>query len=665
MMTSGASETVEVDRMGEEAKRGLPKPRVRLTRGDMALIALPIGAFLFWLRSLQGISLQQMNDLGLVSVFSPFTLLALVAMMIGFCMCLQRPRLQPLILLLHLCLLIFMLYGVTTLIEEAPRFSVLYRHAGYTEYIMRTGTVDPGLDAYFNWTGFFILSAFVTRVMGYPNILSFAVWAPVFFNVIYLAPLHLLFSTFTTSKRLVWLALWFFCLTNWIGQDYYSPQGLDFFLYLVIIATLLRWFKTQGMRETQAGATSPRWDGWLSHLPTFVRRGCYWLASPTPGTGTGTESVSPGLRRALLALLLLIFAFIVASHPLTPFFVLASVTALVFFRRCTPAWLPVVLALMMVAWILLMTRAFLAGHLDWVTGGAGHLTSIFSENVGSRVSGSPQHELIAQLRLLITAVVWGLAFVGCLWRMRRGYRDVNALLLAVAPFPLLIVQPYGGEMLLRIYLFSLPCMAFFGASLLYTEHPKGHAASMRYSKRSIIGALTRARTARAPRLFATPRWKATLTAGLSLLLLAGFLFARYGNERQDYMTSAEVAGVQYLYSMAQPGAVFIAGTDGTPWQSQDFEKYNLLVLTDSLPSAVTQGNTAAIMQFIRDQAPAAAYLILTRSQEATLEATFGAAPGTLDRLETALIASGDYRLIYSNPDARILLFTGSTQKGAA
>lgn len=650
--------------MREETERGFNKQRASLTRVDMALIALPIGVFVFWLRSLQGVSLQQMNDLGLVSVFSPFTLLVLVVLMVSFCGCLQRPRLRPLILLLHLCLLIFMLYGVTSLIEEAPRFSVLYRHAGYTEYIVRTGTVDPSLDAYFNWTGFFILSAFVTRSMSYPSILSFAGWAPVFFNLIYLAPLHLLFSTFTTNKRLVWLALWFFCLTNWIGQDYYSPQGLDFFLYLVIIAALLRWFRPQ---ETQVRARSTRWDGLLKHLPTFARRGYYWIASPAPGT----ESVSPGLRRALLALLLLIFAFVVASHPLTPFFVLASVIALVFFRRCAPAWLPVVMALMTAAWILLMTRAFLAGHLDWVTGGVGHLTSIFSENVASRVSGSPDHELIAQMRLLTTAVVWGLAFVGCLWRIRRGYRDVDAMLLAIAPFPLLVVQPYGGEMLLRIYLFALPCMAFFGASLFYNEQAKAqakeyaseHAASgqqHRQNRRS-----TRLLKTPALRLFASPRWKAALTAGLSILLLAGFLFARYGNERQDYMTNAEVAGVQYLYNIAQPGAIFIAGTDGTPWQSQDFEKYNLFVLTDSLLSAVAQGNAAAITQFIQDKAYTVAYLIFTRSQEATLEATFDAAPGTLDRLETALLASGNYRLLYSNHDARILLFIDNTEEGTS
>src|SRR6266487_849605 len=106
--------------------------------------------------------------------------------------------------------------------------------------IMRTGSVDPGLDAYFNWPGFFVLSAFVTQIIGYHDILPLAAWAPVFFNLIYLGPLYMIYTSATTDKRLVWLGPWFFYLTNWIGQDYFSPQGFNFFLYLVIIATLLK-----------------------------------------------------------------------------------------------------------------------------------------------------------------------------------------------------------------------------------------------------------------------------------------------------------------------------------------------------------------------------------------------------------------------------------------
>jgi len=207
-----------------------------------------------------------MNDLGLISVLSPKVIVALVILTISFVLTLQQPHMRVPVLALHMVLVIIILYGIQNIIEEAPRFAVVYRHAGYTEYIMRTGSVNPNLDAYFSWPGFFVLSAFVTRVAGYQSILSYAGWAPVFYNLIYFGPMYMIFTSTTTNKRLIWLGLWFFYLTNWVGQDYFSPQGLNFFLYLVIIAILLKWFKVPP--KTEPLEQRQRWQssGFLSRV---------------------------------------------------------------------------------------------------------------------------------------------------------------------------------------------------------------------------------------------------------------------------------------------------------------------------------------------------------------------------------------------------------------
>src|SRR5439155_2128671 len=168
-------------------------------------VLLPLCALILWSISLMYVDVGRMNDLGLVSVLPPTIILALIILTISFCLTLRQPKLRMPIILLHLFLLIFMLYGITTLVEEAPRFTAVYWNAGYTEYIMRTGTVDPSLDAYFSWPGFFVLSAFVTRITEYHDILPLAAWAPVFFNLIYLGPLYMIFTSATTDKRLVWL----------------------------------------------------------------------------------------------------------------------------------------------------------------------------------------------------------------------------------------------------------------------------------------------------------------------------------------------------------------------------------------------------------------------------------------------------------------------------
>ena len=596
----------------------MPKPI------DVALVFLPLCALLLWYISLREVDVQRMNDLGLVSVFPPLTIISLILLSVSFCVALRQPHKHTPVLLLHVAFLIFMLYGVTTLVEEAPRFSVLYRHEGYTEYILRTGTVDPNLDAYFNWPGFFILSAFVTRVAGYLNIYFFGLWAPVFFNLIYLGPLYIIFTSATTDKRIVWLGLWFFYVTNWIGQDYFSPQGLNFFLYLVIIAILLRWFKVAP--SAQSLLKEPR-DQHLGRIGFFVHRFFAWLRAPD----TLRTPVQPRQRTALLAILITIFAFSVFSHPLTPFFIIASVTALVIFRRCSPFWLPILMAVITGAWIIIMTEAFLAGHLSWVTGGLGNIFGAVSANVSNRVEGSPEHVFITKIRLVMTFFIWGLAFVGAVRRLRHGQHDISYILLAIAPFPLLVAQPYGGEMLLRIYLFSLPPMTFFAACVFFPTLTSGKSC-----------------------------WTTVVIASICIILLGGFLFTRYGNERQDYMTDAEVAGVHYLYSIARPGSIFIEGSDGTPWQMQDYEKYNTYSLTDKLYNAVATGNVNAIVQYIQSTKHTNAYLIFTRSQKATAESTLGLPSDALDRLENVLISSGKFKRVYFNPDAQILKFVGGS-----
>jgi hypothetical protein len=585
---------------------------------EAASVLLPLCALFVWAVSLNYVNIRDMTDLGLVSILPASVIIALVILTISFCLTLQQPEPRASIILLHLFLLVFMLYGITTLVEEAPRFAVVYRHAGYTEYIMRTGSVNPDLDAYFSWPGFFVLSAFVTRVTGYQDILSLAAWAPVFFNLIYLGPLYMIFTSATTDKRLIWLGLWFFYLTNWIGQDYFSPQGFNFFLYLIIIAILLKWFKI----TTQAQPRIPgRLERDLGQFSPLAQRLYTWLTLPdtfyTPG--------QPRQRIALLISLVIIFALVVFSHPLTPFFVLVSVTALVIFRRCTPRWLPILMAIMIGAWFTFVAQPFLVGHLYDVTGNFGQVGNSITANFAARVVGSPEHIFIDAARVIMTVAIWELAFIGAVFRLRRGHRDMSYILLAIAPFSLIVANSYDGEMLLRIYLFSLPLMVIFAATLFCTTSNSKMSRKM-----------------------------TAAVAGVSLLLLGGFLFTRYGNERMDYMTYAEVDAARYLYSITPVNSLIIAGWDDGPLQFQDYEKYNSTSFANFSPGVITTQNVNAIVQFIDNQKHSDVYLIITRSQKAAAELSAGLPPGALDRLENALLRSRKFILIYSNPDAQIL-----------
>lgn len=596
------------------SRRLVKIPRYR----DVVYILLPLCALFLWAISLKGVDVRHMNDLGLASVFSPSIIIALLILTMSFCFALRQPEIRTSVLLLHLAILVFMLYGVTALVEEVPRFAVVYRWAGITDYISRTGSVDPTFDPYFNWPGFFILSAFVTRISGYHDILSYAAWAPTFFNLIYLGPLYIIFTTATTDKRLVWLGLWFFSLTNWVGQDSFLPQALNFFLYLVTLAILLKWFTIPSMVRSR----KHRWQ-LVDHFPPVIQKLFGWLTAPD----TLRLPAQPRQRAALLVILVLIFALIDFSHPLTPFFVLASVTALVVFRRCMPFWLPILMAIMTATWIIFMARPFLVGHVDLLLGSFGQVGDTVTSNFTDRlVPGSPEHHFITLVRVIMTGFIWVLALLGGFRRLFKGYQDVTFVLLTIAPFLLLVAQSYTGEMLLRVYLFSLPFMVFFAASLFY-------AAPTSATSRGVTAAVL----------------------SISLVLLVGFLFTRYGNERMDYMTTYEVKGVHYLYSIAPPNSLLLEGWYGAPLQFQDYEKYSIDSLDSVLPDAVTTKNVDAIVQFIDSQKPPHAYLIFTRSQKATADSA-GVPPGTLDQLEKAILTSGKFQLLYSNSDAQIFFY---------
>jgi hypothetical protein len=634
------SDTLEIPLLNTVEVRNI-RPNLQVPKGptpfklpiplDAVYVLLPLFAFFLWAISLQHVPVQNLNGLGLISGLSPGIITALVILTISFGLALQQPQMRASVLALHLIFVIIILYGTENLIEEALHLATVYRHTGYTEYIMRTGTVDPKLDLYFNWPGFFVLSAFVTQVAGYQSVLSYAGWAPVFNNLIYFGPMYMIFNSSTTNKRLVWLGLWFFYLNNWIGQDSFSPQGLNFFLYLVIIAMLLKWFKIPP--KAQPHVQRQRQQSRV-RFPQLVSRFFDWLGAPDPFY----IALQPWQRRALLASLLLVYGLVVFSHPLTPFFALLSVTALVVLRRCHPFWLPIVMAIMTAAWILFMTQAFLVGHLHMVTGTLGDFGGNLSSNVTSRAAqGNPQHQFIALLRIIMSAFIWSLAFLGGVRRLRKGYKGTTYVLLAVAPFALIMAQNYGGEMFLRIFLFALPLMAFFAASLFYSKH-------------TLV-------------IRKTSPWMTVAIIAMNLVLLGGFFFTRYGNEDVDYITYAEFDGVQHLYSIAPPHSLLIEAWDASPWQYKDYEKYLSRSLYDDIPDAVINTNVGEVVRYIESQGNPHTYLIFTRGQKAYGIVYNGLPDDTLDRLENALLASGDFKLIYRNPDAQILLFLGSKKGG--
>lgn len=554
-------------------------------------------ALALWIASLHSLPLDRMNGLGLVSVL-PLSFYAAVGLLTAaFVSTVLRSRPSEVVLVGLVLFLVVLLFGLAPLVEPVPRFAVTWRHVGIAQTILDTGTVYPRVDAYFNWPGFFIVGGVVARLAGFSSTLELAAWAPVYFNLAYLLPLLVIARTLTSNVRLVWLSIWLFYLGNWIGQDYFSPQGLSFFFYLLILAILLRWFVD-----------------WAERVP--------------PETST---------RRALIACVLFLFLALVPTHQLTPIAVLVATTGLVAVGAYRLRWLPPLMALAIGGWWATGARTFFRGHLQTVLAHAGNLDAAVSQNVTSRVAGDPAHRIVTHAILAAGSAMWLLASLGAWVALRRSRRYRPAAALAVAPIPLLALQTYGGEMLLRVQLFALPFTAFLAAALLVGDRTQGR-----------VGA---------------PRRLSVMAA--CLVLSALFLVARYGNEKFDYFTRAELAAVKRLYALARPGSTLVAGTGDLPWKYRDYERHAYRSVVD-MPawSRAAQSSRRLtplledVEQTMRSSHPPA-YLIVSRSERAQVDQLGYGRPGSLARFEAAANASPRFRVVFRNADATIFMLAPS------
>jgi hypothetical protein len=315
---------------------------------------------------------------------------------------------------------------------------------------------------------------------------------------------------------------------------------------------------------------------------------------------------------------------------LTPFALLGATGLMVVFYRTRLFGLPVLMAIIAVIWLRFLAGTYWAGHGAAVTSQFGSLDSSVNSNMTDRMSGSRGHEIVVYLRTGMTVAFWATAALGVLFRLVSGRRDFTFGLLAAAPFPLIVAQSYGGEMLLRVYLFALPFMAFFASAVFFRRADAGRS------------------------------WYTTIAIiSVCAVALPLFMVTRYGNERQDYFSQAEVAASDFLYDIAPDGSLILAGTVKAPWKDQEYELHKHRTITDEVewdPALADKPGTEQIRDLMEDPRYSEAYLFITRSQIAN-DQLFGLLPIPLESLETILADSGEYEVIYQNDDARIYRLT--------
>ncbi|HEX5498746.1 MAG TPA: hypothetical protein VFX03_05945, partial [Thermomicrobiales bacterium] len=135
---------------------------------------------------------------------------------------------------------------------------------------------------------------------------------------------------------------------------------------------------------------------------------------------------------------------------------------------------------------------------------------------------------------------------------------------------------------------------------------------------------------------------------------------RYGNEKMDYATQAELDAANYIYRVAPPGSLFLVGTANTAWRFRDYEKYSYRTLTNELlwRDGPIERNVDAIARLMDSDRYPATYLLITSSQIAN-DDLFYLFPSPLSDLEQGMIDSDAFTEVYSNGGAFVFTLNKS------
>ncbi len=649
-------------RLPGQAAARLPSWAAPTVIGVLALIGLVLFAV-----PLRHIDLGRMSSIGLVSVLPVTSRAGIALLVLAFVSALGLGKARPALLGGMLIAIVLALHGVTSVIESAPRFPTGYQIAGFTEYIGRTGHAAPTLYAYFSWPGFFALVAFLKAVTGGHNLLPVLRFWPVAIDLAYLVPIWLILRNLRASWRAKWFAALLFTVGLWVGQDYFSPQSFDYLLYLLFVAFVLTWFRT---------LPAPRRPGRAGGRLSAIR---WRLAGRFEPGELPARPAGNGERAVLLGVLIAIFAAATVSHQLTPFLMVGVCAALVLARRTTLTGLPVLFAVILVGWLSFAATGFWSGHLSEIFGGVGHLGGNVSSGVTGRLAGaSPGHELVLYLRVGFAGVMLALAGAGLLRRRHALIDDRFALVLTCVPFLALGLQNYGGEILLRVYMFALPAASVLAAYLFFpstdpaTAAARADVAEADASAEADAGATAGAvappagsKVARAGRAVqpapparrSWPRVAAVAAAAVcAIAMTGGFFIARYGNEAWEQTPSGELTAMNYLYAhdrggervlwMSQEPPVDV--TPEMPWQYRDIEK----IQYESTQAPVNPAEVGALVAQLRAAGPNS-YVITTRTQEAYLQQVASYRAGWGPQFRAHMSTTPGVRTVFANRDAAI------------
>jgi hypothetical protein len=581
---------------------GVQTRSLRRTLAVAAQLVPLAAAIVLWVFALPAIDPTALGEAGLVGDAPLQFFVALGVLLGGAVLVMWLPRTPGWVLAAYIGALVLILYGTIPAISESPQYAWTYKHIGVVRLIDETGTVHPGLDIYNRWPGMFSLAAAFSRVTG-ADPLTFAGWFECVFAWLEAIAVAAIALSVTRSGRAAAMSTLVWLLTNWIGQTYFSAQALAYVLSLAMLLVIVRQFPVGGALHVRI----TRLLGWL------VRRPQQLEALGVPLAWRTWQSV---------LVVVVLDAVVVATHQLTPYMIALQVGALTILGL-RPRWLVLVCAG--------LAAAYLVPNFDFVQSHYGLLGGSPLEN--AQVDRAHYHRawFYANVGGLLSYTTLLLAALGGLRLARLGlaHRAIPVAALGLVPFVVLFGSNYGGEGVLRAFLFASPWLAILIAWGLSTLRPG----------RQLVA-----------------------SAAMSALLCGLFLFAFIGNAGTNVIPASEVAASDYFYEHARPGSVLmLAGEDfplrvggnyGVMAGPAGDHSPNLLEDPRLDKRAFVRADLRLIAADMLDFSPHG-YLVFSTTQNRYASFYATTPPGSYEQLEKWVATSPKFALWHATSHARI------------
>ena len=598
-----------------EAKLGLSAKRIKQISILLTIIALGL-----WSHSILSARFE-VGHLGLISGLPITFFVALGFLTLASAILWMSEEKHGKLLGLQLVLLVSALWLVPLATGGSPAFlNHGYRNLGFVDYIVRNG--DFGSIWYLNWPGAFIVPAMLVKV-GSVNFEPILGVTPFFLNLLYLLPLYVFLKNTLGDARsnYVWAGCWLFSLAQWTGQGYFSSsQGAAFFLLLSLLALI----------------TSP--PIWQKGFNAF----------------------------SLRLMIVIVFAALVVTHLLTALAALGILAGFCVVRLDKRMALVLIACLVLLAaWSLTETKSFAQSRLPTAEGvtlvqqvpapseaptdeevptdegvPAGVETPtdeaavprgllildpgfLVDREITGHISGSASHADIALFRIIFSALFGLIGLAGFIFAffVRKSFKDtITLLVITLAPLALVTLSGnYGREILVRIYLFALPGMAYFGIRLL-----------------DIRGKLP------------------VIILALVLIVSAPLhVIAHYGNQELDYISPAQLSGLEFFHSQTSRGTNIGTWNLGT---LKNIENYQWA----SIPLHTLEWEDNRLVSCTgRQNLPC--YLGISRQNKARY-GWFRGNTELIEAIEWSLANTVNYNFFYHNLDLKLYMSQSKKEK---